>query len=122
MTRAPYTNLDAEWLATLGETFIGDGDLETGMRLTQVAAHLQSLDTKLLTFSKDGAFAAGVAEGYSRIYARSNVLAQVNAVPVKKQMQDAVRTTKVKPRRVTRESAAQAKPVDPRLAHIKLEL
>lgn len=68
-----YINKDAEWLHALGQTFIQDGDFETGMRLTQVAANLQSLDDKVCAVTEHGEFAAGVREAYMRTFQRSNL-------------------------------------------------
>ena len=68
-----YINKDAEWLHALGQTFIQDDDFETGMRLTQIAANLQSLDDKVCAVTQHGEFAAGVREAYMRTFQRSNL-------------------------------------------------
>ncbi len=68
-----YINKDAEWLHDLGQTFISDGDFETGMRLTQIAANVQSLDDKVCAVTAHGEFAAGVREAYMRTFQRSNL-------------------------------------------------
>lgn len=67
-----FVNKDAEYLYTLGQTFIEDGDLEGGLRLSQIAQRLQSLDDRALSLDKEGLFAAGVQEGMTRIYGRTN--------------------------------------------------
>lgn len=124
MTRAPFINKDAEWLATLGDTFIEDGDFDTGMRLAQCAQHLQSIDDKYLALVKGDAFGAGVLEGYARAYERSNLPPTERSMPSK--MREAIARSTVPVTRIpTGKSAKDEKPtkdIPPELAHLKLEL
>lgn len=73
MSAPIYINKDAEYLYELGQTFLADDDIETGMRLCDIAASLQRLDDRVLSSVKDGEFAAGVREAYNRVFAKSNL-------------------------------------------------
>lgn len=68
-----FTNLDAQFLYDLGETFIDDQDFETGMRLQQTASRLQTFDERASATDKDGQFAAGKLAAMREIYQRSNL-------------------------------------------------
>lgn len=82
MPQPVFINKDAEFLHSLGDTFIADGDLETGMRLQAAARNLQALDDKYSALGKGDEFAAGVREAYSRIYERSNIPPHERTEPV----------------------------------------
>lgn len=68
-----FVNKDAEFLDGLGETYIMDGDLETGLRLRQAARNLESLDERYRNVTAAGEFAAGVLEAHKRLIQKSNV-------------------------------------------------
>lgn len=74
MTSAPFINVDCQWLDDLGQTFIADDDLATGMRLRDIAKRFQSIDQRLLTLSADnGQFIAGRQSVWDELAAKSNL-------------------------------------------------
>lgn len=76
-----FVNLDAEYLWSLGQTFITDGDYDTGLRLCKIAEAHEKIDARLLHIVKDGKFAAGMAEAYARVYERSNLPPEERTMP-----------------------------------------
>lgn len=82
MSGPVFTNKDAEWLYRHSQSLIEAGDYDRGLRLSQIATRLQSIDDKLLALSSSGdAFAAGVREAYTRVYERSNLPEESRTMP-----------------------------------------
>ena len=82
MTEPVYPNKDAEFLHSLGATFIADEDFDTGMRLQAAARHLQSLDDRLAALSTGDQFIAGKRAAYAELYARSNLPPEERTMPL----------------------------------------
>lgn len=96
MTQTPFINVDCQWLDELGQTFIDDGDLQTGMRLRAIAQRFQSLDQRLLTLSANGEFAAGRESVYQELMAHSNLPPEFHAHKQKPGLKPVIDPTKVR--------------------------
>lgn len=82
MTDPVYINKDAEYLHTLGATYIEDGDFEAGMRLQSIARHLAALDEKVANFDGISAFERGKREAFQEFYDRSNIPVSDRVAPM----------------------------------------
>jgi len=117
MATPVFINKDAEWLDELGVTFLEDGDLQTGVRLRQLAVRLQQLDDRVLTIQSDGAYAAGRQSVFQELYAKSNLPPEyhhkVNGVKYSedkiRKMPAGMTTEQLKAREVARQVTAAKK-------------
>lgn len=117
-------NKDAEFLDTLGATFIADGDISTGLRLRGAAARLEKLDSQLQHLLSCGPYAQGKHDAYESVYERSNLPPAERAVGG-----EMAQTLGVAVQRIpTGQTAAHRQPARtiadkyPELKHLKLEL
>lgn len=118
-----FINKDAEFLFSLGSTFIADGDFDTGVRLRRAAQHLEQIDSQLQHLLSVGPYAQGKHDAYAEVYERSNLPEPERSIS--EQMREALGRTTVQPRRV--EPRPEAKPrasrrVPIHLTNITLEI
>lgn len=83
MTQFVFINKDAEWLDELGQTFLDDGDLQTGARLRALALQYQQLDERALTLASSGEYAAGRQSVYHELARKSNLPPEFHAKSTK---------------------------------------
>jgi hypothetical protein len=116
-----YINKDAEFLHSLGATYIEDGDFETGMRLQAAAKHLASLDEKVANFEGVSAYERGKLDAFHEYYGQSNLPVNERTAPMPAQRMGVGKHVAVKKIPMGQSGLSEPKEATPKKVSARLE-